>query len=109
MGTVGLVNQYLHTSLMSQVGHGAQIAANPIISRVIDKHSLGMGVIFNGIGHILYRHAETDAKFTVHTGIDINRHGTAKYQGIDYTFMNITGQNHFLSPFATGKDHCLHR
>ena len=108
VSAVCLVRQTFHSGSVSHFDNGPQIAADTVISRIINKHRHRMGMLGDGFRHLLPAHSKGNAEPLIHVWIDVHRHRAAQNQSVDYAFMYIAGQDDFITPLACGQDHALH-
>ena len=108
VSAVCLVRQTFHSGSVSHFDNGPQIAADTVISRIINKHRHRMGMLGDGFRHLLPAHSKGNAEPLIHVWIDVHRHRAAQNQSVDYAFMYIAGQDDFVSTLARGQDHTLH-
>ena len=108
MSPVGFIGQTSHSRIMSHAHNGPQVPADAIVGRIIYQYSDGIGMFRNSPCHLLALHAQRNPQPRIDFRIDINRNGTAEYQGIDDTFMDVAWQDNLIPPFADGQYHALH-
>lgn len=86
---------------MSHAHNGPQVTADAIVGRIIYQYSDGIGMFRNSPCHLLALHAQRNPQPRIDFRIDINRNGTAEYQGIDDTFMDIAWQDNLIPRLQT--------
>lgn len=109
VGAVGFVRQAQHPGVMRHLDDGPQVAADAVVGGVVHQHGHGVGVLGNGLGHLLPLHAQGDAQPGIHLRVDVDRHRTAQHQSVQHAAVDVAGQNDLVAPLAGGKHHALHR
>ena len=109
MRAVGFVRKAEHPGVMRHPHNGAQIAADAVVGGVINQHRHGVGVLGNGLGHLLTLHAQTDAEAVVHLRVDVDRHRAAEHQRVQHAAVDIAWQDDFIPALAGRQHHALHR
>ena len=108
MRAVGFVRKAEHPGVVGHPHNGAQVAANAVVGGVVDKHSHGVGVLGNGLGHLLPLHAQTDAETVVYLRVDVDRHRAAEHQRVQHTAVDVARQDDFIPALASCQHHALH-
>ena len=85
---------------MSQPDNGTQVRTDSIIGGIIHKHSYGIGMFLHRLFHLAGLHSQRNPQRPIDLRIHIHRNRPAEYQGIDHTFMYISGQDDLVSRFA---------
>ena len=76
---------------------------------MVHQNGHGVGVLLDGLGHLLPLHAQRDAQPLVHLGIHIDRDRAAEHQRVQHTAVHIAGQDDLIAPLAGRQHHALHR
>ena len=108
MRAVGFVRKAEHPGVVGHPHNGAQVAANAVVGGVINQHRHGVGVLGNGLGHLLTLHAQTDAEAVVHLRVDVDRHRAAEHQRVQHTAVDVARQDDFIPALASCQHHALH-
>ena len=109
VGTVGFIRKAEHSGIVRHFYDGTQIGADAVVGGVIHQHGHGVGVLLDGLGHLLPLHAQRDAQPLVHLGIYIDRDRAAEHQRVQHTAVHIAGQDDLIAPLAGRQHHALHR
>ena len=108
VGAVGLVGQAEHPGLVGHLHDGAQVGTDAVVGGVVHQNGHGVGVLLDGLGHLLPLHAQRDAQALIHLRIHIHRYRAAQHQRVQHAAVHIAGQNDLIAPLAGGKHHALH-
>ena len=108
VGAVSLVGQAEHPSVVCHLDDGPQVGADAVVGGVVHQHSHGIGVLFDGLCHLLPLHAQGDAQTFIDLGVDIDGHRAAEHQRVQHTAVHIAGQDDLIAPLAGRKHHALH-
>ena len=96
-----------HSGIVSHLYDGAQIAADTVISRIVDKYCNCIGMLSNSLSYVFTAHAERDTKAAVNIRINIYRNSAAEYQRVDDASVDVSGQDDLVTLLAAGKHHAL--
>ena len=108
VGAVGLVRKAEHSGIVCHFYDSTQVRADAVVGGVIHQHSHGVGVLLDGLGHLLPLHAQRDAQTLIHLRVHIHRHRAAQHQRVQHAAVHVAGQNDLIAPLAGGKYHALH-
>ena len=109
VGAVGLVRQAVHSGLVSHLHNGPQVAAHAVVGGVVHQHRHGVGMLRNGLFHLLPAHTKRDTQPGVYLGVYINRDSAAEHQCVNHASVDVPGENDFIPPLAGGEHHALDR
>ncbi len=109
MSSVGFVGKTKHSRIMSHTHYRTKITANSVVSRVVDKHGNGIGVLRNRLSNLLTLHSEANSESVINLRIYINGNCTAQNECIKHTAVNISWQYNLVTTLASGQHHALHR
>ena len=85
---------------MSHLYDRAYIAADTVISRVVDQYCNRIGILFNGLPDLVTAHAERDAQTAVNFRINVYRDRAAKDKRIDNASVHISRQDDLIAVLA---------
>ena len=106
---VGFVGQAEHPGVVGHPHNGAQVAANAVVGGVVHQHGHSVGVLGNGLGHLLPLHAQTDSEAVVYLRVDVDRYRTAEHQRVQHAAVHVARQNDLIPALAGGQHHALYR
>ena len=84
------------------------VGADAVVGGVIHQHSHSVGVLLDGLCHLLPLHAQRDAQALIHLRVHIHRHRAAQHQRVQHAAVHVAGQNDLIAPLAGGEHHALH-
>ena len=108
VGAVGFIRKAEHTGVVRHFYDGTQVGADAVVGGVIHQHSHSVGVLLDGLCHLLPLHAQRDAQALIHLRVHIHRHRAAQHQRVQHAAVHVAGQNDLIAPLAGGKYHALH-
>ena len=88
---------------------GGRYSSVSSVGGVVHQNGHGVGVLLDGLCHLLPLHAQRDAQPLVHLGIHIDRDRAAEHQRVQHTAVHIAGQDDLIAPLAGRQHHALHR
>ena len=109
VGAVGFVRQAEHPGVMGHLDDCAQVAADAVVGGVVHQNGHGVGVLPDGLFHLLPLHAQRDAQTLVHLWVHVNGHSAAEHQRVQHAAVHVAGQDDLIAPLAGGQHHALHR
>ena len=108
VGSVGFIRKAEHAGVVRHFYDGTQVRADAVVGGVIHQHSHSVGVLLDGLCHLLPLHAQRDAQALIHLRVHIHRHSAAQHQRVQHAAVHVAGQNDLIAPLAGGKHHALH-
>ena len=102
------VHEYQHIVFVRKFYDRAQVAADPVVGRVVDENRLCVGRAFDGAFQLGQAHAEGDSEFCVAFGVDVDGDGAAEHQRAHHTAVDVAGKNDLLPRLHGGHHHALH-
>ena len=108
VGAVGFIGKAEHPGVMSHLDDGPQVGADAVVGGVVHQHGHRVGVLLDGLFHLLPLHAQRDAQALVHLRVHIHRHRAAQHQRVQHAAVHVAGQNDLIAPLAGGEHHALH-
>ena len=105
---MGFVRKAEHPGVVSHLHDGAQVGTDAVVGGVVHQNGHGVGVLPDGLFHLLPLHAQRNAQPLVHFRVDIDRHRAAEHQRIQHAAVHIAGQDDLIPPLAGGQHHALH-
>ena len=97
-----------HPGVVGHLDDGPQVGADAVVGGVVDQHGHGVGMLLDGLCHLLPLHAQGDAQALVHLGVDVDRHRAAEHQRVQHAAVDVAGQDDLIAPLAGGEHHALH-
>ncbi len=108
VGAVGFVGKAEHPGVVGHLDNGAQVGADAVVGGVVHQHGHRVGVLLDGLFHLLPLHAQRDAQALVHLRVHIHRHRAAEHQRVQHAAVHVAGQDDLIAPLAGGEHHALH-
>ena len=104
---MSFICQTEHTGIVGHFYNGSQIAANTVVGRVVYQYCYRIGMLGNGLCHLLPLHSQGNTQVVIDFRVDVHGNGTAQDQCVDDAAVDIPGQNDFIAVLTGGQHHAL--